>query len=253
VDQQEVSAAYADQRLAVLYDALNPPGPETGFYLGLATETSGPGGRPARVLDMGCGTGRLACELAARGHQVTGADPSTAMLGVARARPGGDQVRWIETDAAHLAGPARFDLIVLTGHVFQLLLEDSAVRAALGALGRQLAPGGRLAFETRNPAVREWQYWDPRHTRQQVQADGLAAEVHYDISGVSGELVSYETWFRFAGGEAVVATDTLRFMDQAQVAGFLAGAGCTEVTWYGDWDRSPATPGSPEIIAVARR
>ena len=252
MDQQELCAAYADQRLAVLYVALNPPGAETGFYLGLASETSGPGGRPARVLDMGCGTGRLACELAARGHQVTGADPAPAMLGVARARPGGDQVRWIETDAAHLAGPTRFDLIVLTGHVFQLLLEDSAVRAALGALSQQLAPGGRLAFGTRNPAVREWQYWSPRHTRLQVQADGLAAEVHYDISGVSGELVSYETWFRFADGEAVVATDTLRFMDQAQVAGFLAGAGRTEVTWYGRWDRSPATPGSPEIIAVAQ-
>jgi len=252
VDQQEVSAAYADHRLAALYDALNPPGPETGFYLGLASETSGPGGRPARVLDMGCGTGRLACELAARGHQVTGADPAPAMLGVARARPGGDRVRWIETDAAHLAGPTRFDLIVLTGHVFQLLLEDSAVRAALDALSQQLAPGGRLAFGTRNPAVREWQYWSPQHTRQQVQADGLAAEVHYDISGVSGELVSYETWFRFADGKAVVASDTLRFMDQAQVAGFLAGAGRTEVIWYGDWDRSPVTPGSPEIIAVAR-
>jgi len=252
VDQQEVSAAYADHRLAALYDALNPPGPETGFYLGLASETSGPGGRPARVRDMGCGTGWLACELAARGHQVTGADPAPAMLGVARARPGGDRVRWIETDAAHLAGPTRFDLIVLTGHVFQLLLEDSAVRAALGALSQQLAPGGRLAFGTRNPAVREWQYWSPQHTRQQVQADGLAAEVHYDISGVSGELVSYETWFRFADGEAVVATDRLRFMDQAQVAGFLAGPGFTEVTWYGDWDWSPVTPGSPEIIAVAQ-
>ena len=178
MDQQEVSAAYADHRLAALYDALNPPGPETGFYLGLASETSGPGGRPARVLDMGCGTGRLACELAARGHQVTGADPAPAMLGVARARPGGDRVRWIETDGAHLAGPTRFDLIVLAGHVFQLLLEDSAVRAALRALSQQLAPGGRLAFGTRNPAVREWQYWSPRHTRQQVQADGLAAEVH---------------------------------------------------------------------------
>jgi SAM-dependent methyltransferase len=252
VEQQQVSAAYADQRLAALYDAVNPPGPETGFYLGLASETSGPSGQPARVLDMGCGTGRLACALAAGGHQVTGADPAAAMLGVARARPGGDQVRWIETDAAHLAGPARFDLIVLAGHVFQLLLDDSAVRAALGALSQRLAPGGRLAFGTRNPVVREWQYWSPRHTRQRVQADGLAAEVHYDIGGVSGELVSYETWFRFADGEAVVATDTLRFMDQTQVAGFLAGAGRTEVTWYGDWDRSPATPGSPEIIAVAR-
>lgn len=252
MDQRTVSAAYRDQRLAVLYDALNPPGPETAFYLGLVREASARhGGRPVRVLDVGCGTGRLACEFASRGHQVTGADPAAAMLGVARARPGGDRVRWIETDAAHLAEPTRFDLIVLTGHVFQLLLDDRDVRAALGTLSRHLAPGGRLAFETRNPAAREWQYWSPRYTRQQVRAGGAAAEVHYDISRVSGELVSYETWFRFAGGDVVVVPDTLRFMDQTQVAGFLADAGRTEVTWYGDWDRSPASRASPEIIAVA--
>jgi SAM-dependent methyltransferase len=253
VDQRVVSTAYADRRLAALYDALNPPGAETDFYLGLARETSAQqGGRPVRVLDMGCGTGRLACELAARGHQVTGADPAAAMLDVARARQCGGRVRWVQTDAAHLSGPTRFDLIVLTGHVFQLLRGDRDVRTALRTLSQQLAPGGRLAFETRNPAVREWQYWSPRHTRQQVQAAGLSAEVHYEISSVSGELVSYETWFRFADGEVVVVPDTLRFMDQAQVAGFLADAGRTEVTWYGDWDRSPVTPASPEIIAVAR-
>ena len=248
VDQRTVSAAYSDKRLAVLYDALNPPGPETAFYLGLAREASArPGGRPARVLDMGCGTGRLACEFATRGHQVTGADPAAAMLDVARARPGGDRVRWIETDAVHLAEPTRFDLIVLTGHVFQLLLDDRDVRAALRTLSQQLAPGGRLAFETRNPAAREWQDWNPQVDHASgCEADGLAAEVHYDISGVSGELVRYETWFRFADGEVVVATDTLRFLDQAQVAGFLAGRGPHRgdlVRRLGPVTRQPGQPG----------
>ena len=257
------SASYADPRLAALYDALNPPGAAAAFYLSL------PGAPPARILDMGCGTGWLACEFAARGYQVTGADPAAAMLAVARARPGGDRVRWIQADAAGLATGTRFGLIIMTGHVFQLLLEDGEVRTALRALARHLAPGGRIAFETRNPAVREWQDWNPRDTRQRVHAAGLVADVHYDVSAVAGELVTYETWFRFAGpgagshpgtpadgaGDAgdrtVVVPDTLRFMDQAAVAGFLAEAGLTRVTWYGDWDGSPCGPASPEIIAIA--
>jgi SAM-dependent methyltransferase len=249
------SASYADPRLAALYDALNPPGGAEAFYLSL------PAAPPARILDMGCGTGWLACELAGRGYDVTGADPAAAMLAVARARPGGDRVRWIETTAAGLAGGTRFDLVIMTGHVFQLLLEDGDVRAALGVLAGHLAPGGRIAFETRNPAVREWQDWNPRDTRKRVQAGGLVADVHYDISAVDGELVTYETWFRFAdadadadadaGDAAVVVPDTLRFMDQAQVAAFLAEAGLTRVTWYGDWDRSRYGPASPEIIAIA--
>jgi SAM-dependent methyltransferase len=250
---RQPSASYADPRLASLYDALNPPGEAEAFYLSL------PGAAPARILDMGCGTGWLACELAARGHDVTGADPAAAMLDVARARPGGGRVRWIRADAAGLATGDRFDLIIMTGHAFQLLLEDREVVAALRALAGHLAPGGRIAFETRNPAVREWQYWNPRDTRQRVEAAGLVADVHYDISGVDGELVSYETWFRFdgdgaddgAGERSVVVPDTLRFMDQPEVSAFLAEAGLTEVTWYGDWDGSPYGPASPEIIAVA--
>ena len=188
----QLSASYADPRLAALYDALNPPDAAAAFYLSLSGTLPAGSWTWAR-------TGQLACELAARGHDVTGADPAAAMLALARARPGGGRVRWIQADAASLATEPRFDLIIMTGHVFQLLLEDDEVRAALRALARHLAPGGRIAFETRNPAVREWQDWNPRDTRQRVQAAGLVADVHYDISAVAGELVTYETWFRFAG------------------------------------------------------
>ena len=239
------SDSYADPRLAALYDALNPAGAAAAFYLSL------PGVPASRILDMGCGTGRLACEFAARGHDVTGADPAAAMLATARGRPGGDRVRWIQAGAAGLVTSTRFDLVVMTGHVFQLLLGDHDVRAALAALARHLAPGGRIAFETRNPAVREWQHWNPRDTRERVRAAGVLADVHYDISSVAGELVTYETCFDFGDGGLVVVPDTLRFMDQAQVAAFLAGAGLAPIGWYGDWDRSPPRPASPEIIVVA--
>jgi len=77
-------AIFADPRLAAVYDVFNPPGNETAFYLDLA------GPAPLRVLDVGSGTGRLACALAARGHRAAGADPAAAMLAIARRRPGGD-------------------------------------------------------------------------------------------------------------------------------------------------------------------
>lgn len=240
------SANYTEARLAALYDALNPPGAHTGFYLSLA------GPAPERILDLGCGTGLMACELAALGHEVTGADPAAAMLGVARRRPGGDRVRWIQADAAGLPPGERFSLILLTGHVFQLLVTDEEVTATLRALAGHLAPGGRIVLETRNPAAREWQFWSPEETRRRFGTAGGEAEVYYDIRSVTGELVTYETWFRFPGGETVVVPDTLRFMSRAALAVFLARAGLAAAAWYGDWDSSPAGPGSPEIIAVAR-
>ena len=88
---------YTDPRLVALYDLWGPFREDTGFYVGLATELSA-----SSIIDLGCGTGLLACELAGRGHQVTGVDPSPAMLEVARRRPGGELVRWVQGDASRL-------------------------------------------------------------------------------------------------------------------------------------------------------
>ena len=201
---------------------------------------------------MGCGTGRLACRLAARGHRVTGADPATGMLGVARDRTGGDTVTWVESDAAGLSLDTRFDLVIMTGHVFQVFLDDGDVGAALSTLRRHLAPGGRVAFETRNPAVGDRRTWTPRETRRRLDVPDIGVvDIHYDVGPVEGQFVTFETHFRFADDDIVVASTTLRFMSQLELAGFLAEAGYTDMTWYGDWDRSPVGPTSPEIIVVA--
>lgn len=53
-------SSYADPRIVALYDALNPAAADTAFYLALA-ESAG------HIVDLGCGTGLLACELAMRG------------------------------------------------------------------------------------------------------------------------------------------------------------------------------------------
>lgn len=237
--------AYTDPRLAACYDSANPRDRADDFYLALA------GDAPKAILDMGCGTGRLATALAERGHRVAGADPSAGMMRVARNRPGAGRVRWVDSDSASLALDDRFDLVIMTGHVFQVFLEDDDVRATLGNLRRHLAPGGCLAFESRNPLVEEWRTWTPSRETLQVPSIG-AVEMHYNVTSSDPTFVTFETHFRFAPDDIVVATTTLRFMSRGELADFLADAGFTDVAWYGDWDRSPVTPTSPEIIALAR-
>src|SRR5271155_2417140 len=184
--------SYSDPRLSPVYDALNPPGADTDFYIELAS------GAKKLILDMGCGTGWLACELASLGHSVTGADPSKAMLDIARNRPGAGLVAWIENGATDLSLEAKFDLIIMTGHVFQVFLSDQEVHSALSNLRRHLAPNGILAFETRNETVREWETWTPSTTRQSVTVQDVGdVEVHCDIRSAAQKLVTYETHFRF--------------------------------------------------------
>lgn len=240
------SAAYGEARLAALYDALNRGRDDHAFYLSLA------GPPPRRLLDLGCGTGELALALAARGHAVTGVDPAAAMLERARRKPGAGGVRWIRGDLAAVPQGEGFDLAIMTGHVFQVFLADEAVAGLLRRLRGLLRPEGRLAFETRNPLAREWEGWTAEGTRQGLALPGgEAVEVCYQVTAVEEELVTYETRFAFPGEPPVVATDRLRFMPRERLAVLLAEAGFGAVEWYGDWDRAPWRPESPEIICVA--
>lgn len=237
---------YSDPRLAAVYDRLNPPAADTRFYLELA------GPPPRRVLDLGCGSGQLALALAAAGHRVSGADPAAAMLAVARAKPGAEAVTWVQAEAADLALAERFDLAVMTGHVFQVFLRDEDILAALAGLRRHLAPGGRLAFETRNPAARAWEGWTAAAGGETAEVEGIGqVEVQWQVTEVALPFVTFETRFRFPDGARVTAPSTLRFVEQPELVALLARAGFSEILCYGDWDRSAFGLASPEIIVVA--
>ena len=97
---------------------------------------------PARVLDAGCGTGRVAIRLADLGFEVVGTDLDASMLAEARReRP---DLSWQLHDLADapLPGPP-FDLVVAAGNVIPLLAAGTLDRAVAG-LAAQLAPGAAL-------------------------------------------------------------------------------------------------------------
>jgi ubiquinone/menaquinone biosynthesis C-methylase UbiE len=249
--------SYDDPRLVALYDILNPFADDTAFYLALA--------EPARhVVDLGCGTGLFACELAKRGHRVTGIDPSPRMLRVARARPDADKVTWIEGDASALPFVGAADLLVMTGHVAQVFLDDAAFAATLVAARRAVRRGGAIAFESRNPAARAWENWTPARSLRRIEApDGRAVDVWHERHAAPDPLatgrVAFTTHYRFMAKpgsniaeETLQATSELRFRTRAELAKLLNEAGFATIDWYGDWHRAPVDDTSRELIAVAR-
>ncbi|WP_082624891.1 class I SAM-dependent methyltransferase [Paraburkholderia caribensis] len=240
---------YTDPRLVALYDALNPFAADTRFYVDLAARTDA-----TRIVDIGCGTGLLACELARRGHRVTGVDPSPAMLDIARRRPGGDQVEWIEGDAAQL-GAKSADLAVMTGHVAQVFLDDASFDATLAAAQATLRPGGRLAFESRNPSVSPWAAWTPELSRRVIDDPCCGAvEIWLQLIEARHDRVRFDTHYRFLrDGDTVVTSSELRFRTQATLSEALSKAGFGGLEWFGDWSRSPVDHASRELIVVAKR
>ena len=109
---------------------------------------------PARVLDAGCGTGRVAIRLQELGFDCVGVDSDESMLSVARSKAGtqtapGSRPVWVLADLSTLdldqhGIPGGFDLCVAAGNVIPLLAEGTLERAVL-ALAATLRPGGLLA------------------------------------------------------------------------------------------------------------
>lgn len=105
------------------------------------------GAAPASILDAGCGTGRVAIELARRGHDVVGIDLDRPMLDEARAKA--PDLTWAEGDLVDADLGRTFDLVVLAGNVM-IFVAPGTEGAVLTNLARHLGPGGLLVagFQT---------------------------------------------------------------------------------------------------------
>jgi SAM-dependent methyltransferase len=119
--------------------------------------------RPATVLDGGCGTGRVAIELARRGIAVLGVDADPDMIATARGKA--PELEWIAADLADLPAlrrPERFDVVVLAGNVVPYAAPERRADAVAACVAH-LAPGGRLVagFQLRPgwPTLDDYDRW----------------------------------------------------------------------------------------------
>ena len=246
---RQVDEVFEDSLFASLYDHFNAWDVCDDFYLSLARETGG------RVLDLGCGTGLLACRIAEEGLAVTGADPAEGMLRVARSRGGAERVSWTKAAGQTLRLPQRFDLIYMTGHAFQALLTDDDAIAVLQTVHDHLSGDGRFAFETRNPARKAWLSWTPDRRRAVTTADHGPVEEFFDTTAHPDTgIVDIAAHYRFSDTDrTIVGRSRIRFVDLEHLKLLLTAANLAPIAWYGDWDRTPLCATSREFIVVARR
>jgi SAM-dependent methyltransferase len=104
-----------------------------------------------RVLELGCGTGRVAAALARSGIEVTGVDLSPAMLDAARERVAGLPVRLVEADMRSLDLGERFDAVLVPLGGLQHLKTVDDLVAAMETISRHLEPEGIAAADVEAP------------------------------------------------------------------------------------------------------
>jgi SAM-dependent methyltransferase len=143
--------------------------------------------QPATVLDAGCGTGRVATELARHGIEVVGVDIDASMLAAAQRRA--PEIAWHESDLAALDLGRTFDVVVMAGNV-PLFTAEGTEPALVAGVARHVAPGGVLVagFSL-----------DRGYTTAAYDADCLAAGLTLTER--------YATWSRdpFEGGDYAVS------------------------------------------------
>ena len=129
--EPEYSDDYTDPRLAIFYDQMNPWCPSDDFYLDLVMSSGA-------VLDVGCGTGAVAPAGSRDGYtgRLVGLDPAAAMLDQAKVAA---DVDGIHGDLGTVSFDHEFDLVIMTGHVFQVFLTDDDIARTLTAVRTALA------------------------------------------------------------------------------------------------------------------
>lgn len=240
-----MDALYRDPALAAFYDWDNPWSADFDWFL---TLVDGAGS----ALDLGCGTGIFSVALAGREARVVGVDPAGAMLSIARKRPGGQAVQWLEAPAQGLDLGRKFDAVTMTGHAFQTLLTAADRAACLATIARHLAPGGRFFLDSRNPAAREWERWTPEATRDvrlhpelgPIERWNAAEET--EVPGV----VEYQTHYLGPDGRQWQARSRIAFPALDELAGAIAAAGLRVNHWFGDAAGAPLRAGCPDFIPL---
>lgn len=242
-----VDYLYHDPALAQFYDPAHRLRLDFDYCRRLAEDVQS-------VLDLGCGTGELAARLADR-RTVVGVDPAAAMLDIARRRPGGRSVTWEEADARNVRLGRQFDLVLLTGHAYQVFLTDEDQQAVLSTIARHLAPGGRFIFDTRNPDAQNWRNWTEKGAIRKFKHPSLGAvETWSDaVRDAAAGIVTYGTYYRIVTGDTrLSAASKIRFTPQERLAAMIDDAGLLVDEWLGDWKGGVFEPTSREIIPAGR-
>jgi SAM-dependent methyltransferase len=204
---------------------------------------------PLRILDLPCGQGRHAIELARRGYDLTGIDLSSYLLEVAKARSNqaGVRVRWLLGDMRNPIEGDPFDLIVNLFTSFGYFADEADDRQVVRAAASMLKPGGRFLLEVINGErvmanfeEREWFTVGQTAVMERRSLDAFARRMVVERT-VSSNNVSE------------VNVHALRLYRGRDLLEMLTTEGFERVDLYGDWNNEPLMPESLRVLAVGTR
>jgi len=202
-----------------------------------------------RVVDLCCGSGRIAVELAVRGYRVSGVDITATYLEAAResALDEGVDLELVHADVRQFVRPARYDLALNLYISFGYFDDpDDDLLFAKNAHA-SLVPGGVFIIETlgRELAIRDF---TPGET---FERGGWNVTTSFESVDFWAGLRNH--WTVTRGDERFERSFVQRLYSAADLSALLLKAGFGSVEFYGEWDKSPYDEKARVLIAVARK
>lgn len=210
----------------------------------------------ASVLEVGCGTGRIAYELAKRGNQVVGLDLSKEMLGILNEKivNGLDEIEGkIRTAHANMIDfnlNQEFDWIILPFRVFQLLLTDKFRTHCLENIKKHLKSEGKVIIDLFDPDPSAFKDWENRRTLEMsFYSEVLGTTIkrehvggkHFDKQ----QIISYSNIYEVltSGQEPIILEEPMRmaYWYEEQATNLFEEHQFNIQNIYGDWDFSPVS------------
>ena len=201
-----------------------------------------------RVLDLGCGHGRISLPLARLGCEVTGLDASLPLLQRAQtaARREGVTLALLHMDMKDLDADGEFDAVVNLSTAFGYVDDERDDFRALGAVRRALDKGGRFLIDTEN---RDYMLCKDRRIWFDMGGTTVWSERSFDpIRARWNEVV------RWAEGSKVqIAQFSLRLYTLNELCRMLEAAGLAVEDVWGSFDGEPYDITSPRMIVRAAK
>ncbi len=237
-DQNNLSE-YSDPEIYDLENSdFEPDGP---FILSLAKRFGG------KVLELGCGTGRVTIPLAKSGVKIVGLDVVPGMVELAKQKSGELPIEWVVADVRTFHLEQKFRLIFESGSVFHHMLTLQDQEAYLARVREHLEDDGRLVLSLFFPKLHHLVSTDEEEEWFTTQhPDGYEIRVSgidkYDAVRQIKTETAYRRWTDISGKVMThVAPLSLRYVYPQEMESLLYYNGFEVLERYGDSDLSPVT------------
>ena len=227
------------------------------FYVSLAREAGGP------VLELACGSGRVAIPVARAGLEVTGIDLSEQMLAVGRRKIElepplvRERIRLLRGDMVDFSLAQRYRLVLIPFNSLQLVHSQEEQRKVLAGAARHMEIGGRLVLEV-NARLRNLpQDAKPQHkwTKRWVERALTVTASERVRQDAQRRLTVFDMIFELVDDrgrrERVEVREGLRWTSREEIESSLESVGLRVLSVFGDFHRGPITCPEGRLIVIA--